>query len=424
MRDIKKPSFMKDAESNKTHNIFLEICIALLVFLAGSVVMSIVQAPAMMIYLFNDSDYMKMITSANFDITSIMNAALNIPEWMMIVMLISEILLIAIVVLYCRFIEKRKVYTLGFVKKGAVKNYLLGMLGGAVAFSAAYLICIVSGAISFEGVAEGMMPLYIIGYFAGYLVQGMAEEVLCRGYLFVSLTKRCHVTTAVVVSALFFAGLHGMNAGVSSLAFLNLFLFGVFAALLLVDTGSIWMAGAFHSLWNFAQGNLYGIQVSGNKVQNSIFTSVSAEHLSFINGGSFGMEGGIGVTIVLAVAIAIVLRRLERKGLYIDSKEQPSYAEREFERISKELDAEENLGRWNPNTDSSRPQNNDNIWKDGQFNAGQTMHEQDGQQVQNPDFVNMNGEPGSQNVRQIVEEKKKEEEENRKTNFDENYFKD
>ena len=52
------------------------------------------------------------------------------------------------------------------------------------------------------------------------------------------------------------------------------------------------------------------------------------------------------------------------------------------------------------------------------------MREQDGQQVQNPDFVNINGEPGSQNVRQIVEEKKKEEEENRKTNFDENYFKD
>lgn len=34
-----------------------------------------------------------------------------------------------------------------------------------------------------------MAPLGILGYFVGYLVQGMAEEVLCRGYLFVSLSK-------------------------------------------------------------------------------------------------------------------------------------------------------------------------------------------------------------------------------------------
>lgn len=87
--------------------------------------------------------------------------------------------------------------------------------------------------------------------------------------------------------------LHGMNSGVDGLAMFNLFLYGLFAALLFVDCENIWIVGAFHSVWNFVQGNLYGISVSGNKITSSIFTSTSAEGgASVINGGSFGMEGG------------------------------------------------------------------------------------------------------------------------------------
>ena len=96
MRDIRKPAFMRDAESDRTHNIFLEICIAFLVFFVGSIVMSVIQAPAMMLYLLNNNDYMSMITSGDFDMNRILNAALNIPEWMMIVMLISEIIILKI----------------------------------------------------------------------------------------------------------------------------------------------------------------------------------------------------------------------------------------------------------------------------------------------------------------------------------------
>lgn len=431
MRDIRKPAFMRDAESDRTHNIFLEICIAFLVFFVGSIVMSVIQAPAMMLYLLNNNDYMSMITSGDFDMNRILNAALNIPEWMMIVMLISEIILIAIVILYCRFIEKRKVHTIGFVKKGAFVKYLIGLIAGFAAFSVAYLICLVFGAVKFSGFTENVMPLYIVGYFIGYLIQGMAEEVLCRGYLFVSLSKRCHVTTAAIISALFFAGLHGINAGLSSLAFLNLFLFGIFAALLLVDTGSIWMAGAFHSLWNFAQGNFYGIRVSGNKVQSSIFASSPVENLSFINGGSFGMEGGVGVTIVLIICISIVLAHISKKNMLIDPKEQPSFAERELERLTKELEAEEMNNPWGTNIqdDQSREgQNNpantqQNIWKDGEFNAGNSP-------VQNQTVVN-NAKNSQMNNGQIndsqaanKQEEKVQEEENKQTSFDENYFKD
>ena len=89
-----------------------------------------------------------------------------------------------------------------------VKQYIAGLVAGAAAFSAVYIICVVTGSVKCEGISQNIMPLYIIGYFLGYLLQGMAEEVLCRGYLMVSLSRRYHVTLAITASSLFFAFLH------------------------------------------------------------------------------------------------------------------------------------------------------------------------------------------------------------------------
>ena len=72
---------------------------------------------------------------------------------------------------------------------------------------------------------------------------------------------------------------------------------------------------------------------------------------------------------------------------------------------------------WDRNSqDTQRRQNNNpsaNIWRDGEFNAGPSVQNQQ---------VNNTSEPGSQGVYKVVEEKQKEEE-SRQTSFDENYFK-
>ncbi|MCX4326137.1 MAG: CPBP family intramembrane metalloprotease [Lachnospiraceae bacterium] len=329
MKDIKKTLFMKEAASKKGHNILVEICIAVLLFFIGSVAMGFIQVPAMMAYLLSNKDYMSMIMTGRLDTQKMLSVMSDMPEWVMIVMLFAEILLTLIVLFYCRFFEKRKLSTLGFVKKGMVKQYVAGLLAGAAAFSLAYLICIITGSVKCEGLAADIVPLYIIGYFFGYLLQGMAEEVLCRGYLMVSLSRRYHVTLAIVVSSVFFAFLHSANSGLSPLAYINLFLFGVFASLLLLDFGNIWIAGAFHSIWNFVQGNIYGVQVSGTRVSNTILSTSYTDGREIINGGSFGMEGGFAVSIVFMAGIALLSYHLYKKGDIIDLQEPagPVYQE-------------------------------------------------------------------------------------------------
>ena len=443
MKEIRKPKFMQAAAVKRGHGIFGEICIAIALFIVGSMASGIIQVPAMMVNMLGNNDYINMITSGQPDINKMMQLISNMPEWMTIVTLISELLIIVVVCLYCRFVEKRKLNTLGFKTEGAILNYLKGMFFSLVIFSVAYLICVLTKSITFDGIAQNISVIYIVGYFIGYMIQGMAEEVLCRGYFFVSLTRRYHVINSAIFSALFFAMLHGMNAGVDGLAMFNLFLYGLFAALLFADCENIWIVGAFHSVWNFVQGNLYGISVSGNKITSSIFTSTSVDGgATVINGGSFGMEGGFAITIVLVIAIVIVGKHLDSKGKLIEKSEQPSQNEIEFEELKKEMESQMGMSDddifGNPNGyDKSRDvkdlfsgnPNGRNGNDDGVFTRQENPY-QKASGSQNVDSntgdINKNNTAGqdgqnkdiNRNIQTVQEEKKEPE----KTGFDSNYF--
>ena len=326
MKDIKKPEFMLEAMRGRRGFIaVLEMLIAIVVFVVSSIAMSIGTIPLMIGYFVSDPEFMKTaqaVADGSMDSLQYMQKmqdyALHLPDWMTIATLLLEILMIAVVFIYCRFLEKRKIRTLGFRKKGMLPQYLKGAVAGALFFSVAYLICVLTGSIHVEGLVTNMAPLGILGYFVGYLVQGMAEEVLCRGYLFVSLSRRHSVVYSAVLSALFFAMLHGANSGLTPLAVFNLFLFGIFAALLLVKCENIWVVGAFHSLWNFAQGNIYGIQVSGNSLQPAILNSSNVKGHGLINGAGFGLEGGLGVTLVLGLGIVYLVYNLNKQGKIVE----------------------------------------------------------------------------------------------------------
>lgn len=422
MKDIKKTLFMKEAASQKGHNILVEICIAVLLFFIGSIAMGFIQIPAMMAYLFSNKDYMSMIISGRLDRQKMMSVLSDMPEWIMIVMLFAEILLTLIVMLYCKVFEKRKLSTLGFVKKGMAKQYIGGLAAGAAAFSAVYFICVITGSVKCEGISQNIMPLYIIGYFLGYLLQGMAEEVLCRGYLMVSLSRRYHVTLAIAASSLFFAFLHSGNNGLSLLAYINLFLFGVFASLLLLDFGNIWIAGAFHSIWNFAQGNIYGVQVSGMDVSNSILSTSYTDGMEIINGGSFGMEGGLAVSFIFIAGIVLLSYHLYKKGDIIDLQEfqgvQYTYENNTPDNAASNAGMDSNVYGTENTTDA--PGTCNNIYADGSYatDDGSIIINKEANVVDSDviknNNINSTGQETSTNNESGVQ----------KTTFNQDYFKD
>ncbi len=230
----------------------------------------------------------------------------NTPDWLMLVSLYSTIFITVITVMFCLLLQKRRLPSLGFRGRHALREYLLGGLIGAALFAAAVGICACFGAIRLE-VSPSALPMGAwLLFFFGFLIQGMSEEVLCRGYFMPSVARRNPVWLAVLLNSLLFSLLHIFNSGVTALALLNIFLFGVLLSVYVLRRGDLWGACAMHSIWNFVQGNVFGVSVSGTG------TGPSLLHATFTGselwtGGAFGLEGGLAVTLALATGLAVLL---------------------------------------------------------------------------------------------------------------------
>ncbi len=312
--ELKKPRMVAEAaEKRKGLNIVLEILVFIALFVVCSIAQMIVATPVQLVLMYTDPDYLN--AAMHGDIAGAVEAAnaLVQTDTMTILMLFSNAGIILVTLLFCKLIQKRKVTTVGFRKPDMWKEYLTGMGIGFGIFTAAVLLCVITGSLKIQG----MSPSFSIGIFVlfllGYLVQGMAEEVLCRGYFLVSVSRRYPLAVGIIANAVLFAALHLLNNGITVLAFINLVLFGVFASVYFVKRGNIWGVGALHSIWNLAQGNVYGIRVSGIQTSCSVLSSEMVAGRELINGGDFGLEGGLAVTIVLVVGTLVLLATRQRR---------------------------------------------------------------------------------------------------------------
>lgn len=207
--------------------------------------------------------------------------------------------------------ERRPFWTAGFERRHAAaraaRGALVGvsMLGGAAALMMAMgYATFADGPPQMQGVPA--VPGVLIAA-VGWAVQGTAEELVCRGWMLPVIAARYRLRTGVLVSALFFAGLHGVNPSLTPIALLNLVLYGLFAALYALREGGIWGIGAQHAAWNWAQGNLLGFEVSGVRPTGGMLIHLAETGPDEVTGGAFGPEGGLAITLVLLIGIVALL---------------------------------------------------------------------------------------------------------------------
>ncbi len=241
----------------------------------------------------------------------LLNLLLPIPaEVRLLADLFGTGFLILAVILWSRLFERRSFAGLGFVRRGAVAEYLVGLVAGVLLFSGAVGLCVLVGIAKVDVAAFPPSWWFLFLFFVGFLIQGMSEELLCRSFLMIGLSRKWPLWACILTNAGIFSALHFLNPGVTPLALLNIFLFGVLASLLTLRRGSIWMVAALHSLWNFAQGNLFGIPVSGLTGAPAPLTTVitgDTRWQRLLGGGDFGMEGGLAATAVLIVGILVIM---------------------------------------------------------------------------------------------------------------------
>ena len=205
--------------------------------------------------------------------------------------------------LMVRVLERRKVDE--FAPRKAFLHLPSGWLVGMGILLAAAAALAIPGYYSVQGMnpdAPLLAPLLVLGIGAG-----VGEEIVARGILF-RVVEECFGTWfALLFSAALFGLGHIANPNAtwwSSLAI------AVEAGLLLgmafAWTRSLWFVIALHAAWNFTQGPILGIAVSGIAVNGLLKSTLQGPPM--LSGGEFGAEGSI-LTLVICVAVAFFFTR-------------------------------------------------------------------------------------------------------------------
>lgn len=299
--------FLEASKAKRKFKPIIVVLFFILVFDIGAAIQNIVCIPSMGKWSVELLPQMEAILSdPNASISDLLALIGNIPPYVMIPLLFGTIGTTILSIIYVTKIEKRSLASMGFFKQKFLTNYPLGYLIGAFIMVISALGCLLFKGISIKA---GGFNLLIILFFLGYIVQGMSEEVLCRGFFMISLRnsmKNKYATLiAVLISSLAFALLHSINPGLTLVALLNLFLSGVFFALLTLRFDNLWVPCAAHAAWNFFQGHVLGSQVSGMDSNYSFLVSEQTGHW-FFHGGSFGFEGSLMIMFILIVGIALL----------------------------------------------------------------------------------------------------------------------
>lgn len=286
--------------------LIIQILLFIAVFMVGNTAASMLVTVPTMIGIFSDQEIISTIISGDSD--SVMTATMAVMEkpWVMLLSLFATVGTTLCCILYCCKIEYRSLASMGFRKQGWLRRYLKGYAIGTAMLLVCALILWLMGELDFA-FAQKIPVFYLLAFFVGFVIQGMSEEVLVRGYFMMSLSNRCHMAMAVGISSVTFALLHLGNPGVSLLALVNITLYGVFLAVYILRTDDLLGACAIHSAWNFAQGNLIGVRVSGTAQLPTVAVMNPIGEQALFHGGDFGLEGGLIVTLVTLAAIALTL---------------------------------------------------------------------------------------------------------------------
>ncbi|HEU3869415.1 TPA: CPBP family intramembrane metalloprotease [Streptococcus pneumoniae] len=216
---------------------------------------------------------------------------------------------------WTRKVEKRPIRTLGFYRENFLSNLLKGFSLGLALFLLTLLGLVALGQYRLDSIHLDTYSLaFTLFTIPFWILQGTAEEVVTRAWLIPQLAKRTNLKVAIIISSSLFTLLHLGNPGITFLSAIDLFLFGVAMSLYLLKTDTIWGIGGIHGAWNFAQGNLFGVLVSGQSSGTSIMKFTPQGNQDWLSGGSFGIEGSIVSSIILFLLILYLAYQLKKEN--------------------------------------------------------------------------------------------------------------
>ena len=219
---------------------------------------------------------------------------------------VGNILFILSCIIIWKLFEKKKIDKMGITSiKSGYKELIVGLVLGAVTISIAAIVIIAIGVVKLiNPISEPQISMSLLYGLISFIFVGFGEEILSRGYIMSVLKQTRNKWIVLIMPSLIFAALHLGNSGIDLLSFVNLFLVGILFAYMFMKSKNIWMPIGYHITWNYFQGYIWGFKVSGTN-SNGLYEVENITN-NIINGGAFGPEGGIIVTIVICLTFGFV----------------------------------------------------------------------------------------------------------------------
>ena len=278
-----------------------KIAVTFLCYFIFTAIFSIIATLLYLIYMVETkqvqaSNYVNFINS----ITNLNNPFYNFLN------LLQCLAMILAVTLHWKHLDKKPISDLGFIniKKGYV-DLIIGLILGAASLTIVFVLLLETGNITLNtSIFNPTFSLSLISSFILFIFVGINEELFARGYCMTVLKQTGNKWIVIIFSSIIFSLMHSFNPDMTFLSYFNLFLFGLFTAYMFIKSGNLWLSIGYHITWNYFEGNIFGFKVSGQGT-NSIYIVHNSVN-NFINGGSFGPEGGITVTFILLLGFAFM----------------------------------------------------------------------------------------------------------------------
>ena len=212
---------------------------------------------------------------------------------------------------YVRLVEWRPVTELS--PRKAPGELGAGILLGAGLFTATIGSIGLAGFYEVTGVngARAAAPWFVLS-----LGSACAEEILIRGVIFRITEEGLGTWNALVISSPLFGMAHVANPHATVLSGLAIALeAGVLLAAAYVLTRRLWLPIGLHFAWNFVQGGIFGVAVSGYRFGGILRARLSGPEI--LSGGPFGAEASIFAVVFCLAAGACLLLKARRMGRFI-----------------------------------------------------------------------------------------------------------
>ena len=205
-----------------------------------------------------------------------------------------------------KYLEQLPFRALGMsLTSGWLRHLLIGFVIGAITLCLAIAIAALFGKLSFvPNETESSQILRTLGVsFVVFAVAAAFEEVLFRGYILQTFARSGLAWLAILITSLVFGFVHLNNPNANWLGAVNTTLAGVWFGIGYLKTRDLWFVWGMHLIWNWMQGSIFGIEVSGltELAMSPLLKEIDAGP-DWLTGGNYGIEASIACTVALIIS--------------------------------------------------------------------------------------------------------------------------